>query len=110
MRRAPSKLWALILILAMTPGIVELSENMFHLVWQGHTAHEAADGDHHEPTDTEHGCTPGMHFCGCHSNLVCQASLGPTVNEPSRLYALNTVSVALTSTGVHLTVDRPPRA
>ena len=110
MRNVLTKLWTLLLILAMTPGMVELSENVFHWVWQGHAAHEAADGDHHGPEDEEHGCTPSMHLCGCHANLAFTPSAAPTTSQPSRFSSVGPTDARVVSPGAHMPVDRPPRA
>jgi hypothetical protein len=54
-----------LLLWAFLPGVGELFENAMHLAQEGHFAHAAADGDHHDPPGPEHNCTGAMHLCSC---------------------------------------------
>ncbi len=100
---------ALLLILALMPGAVELFENVSHWLTQGHLAHAAALGDEHPPTDPEHGCTPTAHLCGCHASLPWLEAQTPKVS------ILRTVGVAMARSpvaspdGFWPSVDRPPQ-
>ncbi len=103
------KFCAVALALAILPGIVEVLENASHLVTEGHAAHAQAEGDKHEPSGPEHGCTPTFHLCGCHASL---AFLGAqslpaihlrTVGLPARL------DLDRGASGFSPAVDRPPR-
>lgn len=78
LRQILRQLLALVLMLSLLPGLVELVENVEHLLHDGHLAHGAqhdqersadkhADG-HDQGLDDEHGCTPMAHHCGCHSS------------------------------------------
>ena len=104
-----SKICALILVLAIMPGSLEVFESAFHLMTEGHLAHAAADGDHHEE-GPEHGCTPIFHVCGCHASL---SFVGPQVVPKVCLRASFAV-VALTPvappSGFWPSIDHPPRS
>ena len=67
---------ALILAVALFPGVAEAADDLVHYVLEGHTLHAAAvaeashDGhDEHEQGhgDDEHGCSTLFHVCACHS-------------------------------------------
>lgn len=105
-----SRLLVLVLVLAMVPGAAELVESAFHLLTEGHLAHAAPDGDHHEPTGPEHGCTPTFHFCGCHANL---SLLGPQTPPAIPLRASlvdEAPRPSAPSPSFWPSIDRPPRA
>jgi hypothetical protein len=80
----------LVLGLAWTlvPGLAEATENAWHLVTEGHTAHAPGHGDDHAPTGDEHGCTGAFHLCSCHhsqaSELIAVAPAAPRVRLPGR--------------------------
>jgi len=104
------KISALVLALAMMPGTFEVTENTAHLVTEGHLAHATPDGDHHGPADSEHGCTPTLHVCGCHASL---ALLEPTA-PPSEEFRAADLNQRRASdrrlNGFLPTLDRPPQA
>lgn len=67
---------ALVLAVALFPGVAEAAEDMAHYIFEGHTLHAPAvaeashDGhDEHEQgqRDDEHGCSTLFHVCVCHS-------------------------------------------
>lgn len=110
MRFRRSKICALILALALMPGTAEILESAVHLVTEGHLAHAAPDGDHHEPAGPEHGCTPVFHFCGCHASL---SFLGPQIIPAVTLHASLAVEASkpvAPPPGFWPSIDRPPRA
>ncbi len=49
----------------LAPGVGELLENLAHYLEEGHSAHGAPDGDHHDSPGPEHGCTAAVHLCSC---------------------------------------------
>lgn len=53
-----------VLIHGLVPSVAELVEALVHVASTGHVAHDAA---HHEETagESEHGCGPTAHHCGC---------------------------------------------
>lgn len=65
-RRLFARLLALVLVLALTPGLVEAVENVWHLAQNGHSAHATGESSDHQPTDEEHGCSGTFHMCSCH--------------------------------------------
>ena len=110
MRIRRSKICALLLALAMMPGAAEIVESAVHLVTEGHLAHAAPDGDHHEPTGPEHGCTPVFHFCGCHTSMsFLSPQITPAVTLSASLAAEAPKPVAPPS-GYWPSIDHPPRA
>lgn len=54
------------LVLALTPGLAEAVENVWHLALLGHSAHATDEGSDHQPTGDEHGCSGTFHVCSCH--------------------------------------------
>ncbi len=58
---------ALAALLSMTPFASELVEAGIHFLRHGDFVHSAG---HDAPTDEEHGCTPLLHLCGCHSTAA----------------------------------------
>jgi hypothetical protein len=79
MRRVLRTLLTLLMCVSLTPGWVELLENLEHLVHDGHLAHtedhlahaghDHEDSSAHEALEAEHGCTPMSHSCGCHVSV-----------------------------------------
>ncbi len=55
---------AVFTVYCMTPGAVEVIENVIHVTQNGHTAH-AFDDDYHTPQGVEHGCAGTLHVCSC---------------------------------------------
>lgn len=105
-----SKICALVLALAMVPGAFEVMENAAHLVSEGHLAHAAANGDQHEPTDPEHGCTSVFHFCGCHASLAFLGSPNPLAIHLGPAGFSSRLNTDPQATGFSPSIDRPPRA
>ncbi len=66
---------AVLMMYLMTPGSGELTENIVHLVMNGHTAHALDDADH-QPEDDEHGCSGPYHVCQCHTSTGFLAGVG----------------------------------
>ncbi len=56
---------ALALAWSLCPGTHELTEQVVHLVQNGHFAHPIPDDPDSCPTDSEHGCQGPMHLCRC---------------------------------------------
>jgi hypothetical protein len=69
MHRARRTTLALLLVLALFPGLAEAMENAVHLVSAGHLAHAAPAGDEHDAPGAEHGCSTTMHLCHCCTSL-----------------------------------------
>ena len=111
MKRWCFKLCALLMTLALMPGVFEVLENSAHLVTEGHLAHAAADGDsdRHEQTDPEHGCTTIFHSCGCHASIPFLAvSETPKISlRDAGIFALPGRDRSLM--GFFSRLDRPPQ-
>lgn len=73
-----------VLVWALTPGLLEVSENVWHLVAAGHTAHAASQGADHEPAGDEHGCTGTFHLCSCHHTLASDLVPAPAGPGPGQ--------------------------
>lgn len=59
---------ALLLLWLLTPGPSELGRDLWHLAWDGHTAHAAEHAaDEPVPVAPEHGCSGAIHVCACHT-------------------------------------------
>ena len=71
MKRFSAATLTVLLLWALVPAVGEFLENAVHLVREGHTAHAAPDGDHHDPTGPEHRCTGAVHLCSCCVSLSC---------------------------------------
>jgi hypothetical protein len=105
-----SKLCALFLALALVPGAVEILESAVHLVREGHLAHAAPDGDHHDPGGPEHGCTPISHLCGCHASLsFVHPKSSPRIVLRASLFREAPAPVA-EPPGFWPSIDHPPQA
>jgi hypothetical protein len=60
---------AVVLVYLMTPLAGEITENVVHLLAEGHAAH-AIEDDAHAPDGPEHGCSGPFHMCSCHSSTA----------------------------------------
>ncbi len=80
-----------------------------HLVTEGHLAHSTPDGDRHEPSGPEHGCTAIFHACGCHASLAFlrpDLPPGEALGSTPFVGALRPVAQP---PGFWPAIDRPPR-
>lgn len=68
----------------LTPGLTEVTENLWHLAVAGHTAHSLAAGDDHRPRDDEHGCSGTFHFCACHHSVTPTLAQATMPRRPGR--------------------------
>lgn len=66
MHKLPVRLLVVLLLWAFTPGLVEVTENMGHLLVAQHLAHAVDQGADHAPEGDEHGCSGTFHVCSCH--------------------------------------------
>lgn len=82
MRRALPRLLVLVLALALTPGLTEAAENLWHLATAGHGAHSLEHGEDHAPEGAEHGCTGTFHLCSCH-HTPPSALAAPATGAPA---------------------------
>ena len=62
---------AVLLVFALTPFAFELGEWAMHFAIHGDFAH--ASGHRDTTPQDEHGCTPLMHLCGCHTGVCDRA-------------------------------------
>jgi hypothetical protein len=73
-----TKLLAWLIVLLLTPAPGELTEWAMHFVRDGDFVH-SGDSRHQLPSpDSEHGCSPILHICGCHAapSAVPKAGVG----------------------------------
>jgi hypothetical protein len=68
--KTAARLLVVVLILGLTPGLLEAAENVWHLVATGHSAHAPDQGADHSPEGDEHGCSGAFHLCSCHHSLA----------------------------------------
>jgi hypothetical protein len=62
------KLLAVVLLIVVTPAAAEVAEAVAHLASHGDYVH-SNDGHHPPLGQDEHGCTPSLHFCLCHTGV-----------------------------------------
>jgi len=105
-----TRLLVVLLVLGLTPGLVEVTENAWDLVAAGHLAHTADQAPSDAPGD-EHGCSGPFHLCSCHHSLAFDLLPAPgavRLGEPwhvaPRQGAPAVVEPSLPG------LDRPPRA
>jgi hypothetical protein len=60
------RFFAIALLFTVTPAPAEVTEAIAHLASHGDYVH-ANDGHHPPMGQDEHGCTPSLHFCLCHT-------------------------------------------
>jgi len=99
-----------LLLWAVAPGLGELLENSVHLAQEGHLAHAAPDGDQHDGSGPEHGCTGTVHLCSCCASLSflpTQAAAQAPDTGSRQFVARVQTHVSTIFTGG---VDHPPRA
>ena len=99
-----------LLVWALVPGVGELLENALHFAQEGHFAHAAPDGDHHDPPSPEHGCAGAVHLCSCCVSVSFLAAHSAT-NAPA-LTSVDLVAIDATHLSIASAdgVFRPPRA
>jgi len=73
-----SQLAVLGLAALVTPGVVEVTENLWHLATRGHEAHAAEAGADHAPDGREHGCSGTFHLCTCCHTAPAAAAPPPS--------------------------------
>lgn len=108
--RLAGRLLVLALAWVLTPGLAEVTENVWHLAVAGHTAHAAGEGADHVPEDAEHGCNGTFHVCSCHHTPASDLVPAPALRlaDPGRELALFRSVDAPEPPLPRL--DRPPRA
>lgn len=82
-RKVVPRLVILGIVWMMTPGLTEATENLWHLVRSGHTAHSVEAGPDHAPEDDEHGCSGAFHLCSCHHTPPVTLAEAPTGRAPA---------------------------
>lgn len=100
-----------LLVYAMMPGALEITENAVHLLRHGDTAH--ADEQHAQdgPSD-EHGCSGTYHACTCHSSAqFVSGPAAPMLPPAAHVAQAIVVGPADAPTdGFSREIYRPPRA
>lgn len=69
MRTFLRPLMVVALVWGLVPGMSEATENLWHLVRTGHSAHDLSAGQGHAPHGKEHGCNGTFHLCSCHHSV-----------------------------------------
>lgn len=110
MRLLTARLLVLGLVLAMTPGLAEVVENVAHLAVSGHGAHAADQGPDHEPTGDEHGCSGTFHVCSCHSSVPSDLVRPTDGRRSAAPQPVGSIPSPLPSSPILPVPDRPPQA
>lgn len=93
LRHLLRQLLTLLLIFSLVPGLGELVESLEHVLHDGHLPHSAqhelaaVEESHPGEADTEHGCTPMSHNCGCHTSTPATLPTAVVPNRVDRLLA-----------------------
>ncbi len=97
-RRSPVKVvLALVLVWSLFPGTRELTEQVVHLVQNGHLAHLIPNDPDACPVDAEHGCQGPMHLCQCcHSTPLVLTAETHSIAPP-----VPTVAAVWSSSALH---------
>ena len=109
MRRFAAMAITALLLWALVPGLEEVFENAAHFAREGHSAHAEADGDRHEPSDTEHGCTGAMHLCSCCVSLSYLPAHATSQGPEWGLRSLGSHPPSVAIAGAPHGVYHPPR-
>ena len=83
-----SRLVALTLLWVIFPGSLEATENLAHILANGHLAHAEEAGDSHSDPGPEHGCNGVFHLCSCHLTplgRLTDSQLAPTITDEHAL-------------------------
>lgn len=75
---------ALALAWSLFPGTRELTEQVVHLVQNGHPAHSIPNDPDACPEDAEHGCQGPMHLCQCCHTVPMVLSAGTLPMTPPK--------------------------
>ncbi len=91
-----------------TPGAFEAIEDLLHVAYDGHTAHDAG----HDAHEREHGCTGTFHVCSCCASPMFVASaIGLAIHDPIAVTIEQTPRVPDGARPAHTRpVYRPPAA
>ena len=105
------RLIALLLTVAMWPGLSELVELTVHAAEHGDVAH--GDDDEHENAplgEDEHGCSGTFHLCPCHQPTPAVATTAIAVIQMSAASDMNTHLAPPFQVGLGLSAPptRPP--
>ena len=100
---------AILLAYSVTPGAGEITENVAHLLVDGHAAHVAHEGDH-APSEDTHGCSGPFQTCPCHGTTAFVTDSAPIEVFDARVETetLQWFVADLEADGVLTGVFRPP--
>ena len=99
-----------LLLSALVPGLGEIFENAVHLATEGHLAHAAPDGDHHESPGPEHGCSGTMHLCSCCVSPSFALTQAPAQRPSPGSHGFAAVTATYPTSNFSGGVYHPPRA
>ncbi|MGB5522897.1 MAG: hypothetical protein WBM96_10035 [Polyangiales bacterium] len=102
---------AVLLAYAVTPGAGEMTENLAHLVLDGHAVH-APHAAEEGPSKDAHGCSGPFQTCPCHGTTAFVADSAPVEVSAIELEieAPQWFVANLQADGVMTGVFRPPIA
>lgn len=111
MRKLATRIFVVLIICGITPGLAETAENLWHVVSAGHLAHAAEAGADHAPDGDEHGCSGTFHLCSCHVTVASQAAVRqPRVGQLLPAGEFRTHGLELTPDPHLSRVFHPPRS
>jgi hypothetical protein len=109
-RRLSRVLVALLLVWTLVPGSGEATEQVLHLLQNGHLAHSIPDDPDEEPLGTEHGCQGTMHICRCCPSSPASVLQAGLVFPPATIATPVSLPPAGHGDAHLLNVFHPPRA
>lgn len=100
---------AILLAYSVTPGAGEITENIAHLLRDGHAAHAAHDAGH-APEGESHGCSGPFQTCPCHGTSAFVTDSAPIEIEVAHAEAhlVHWFVAGHEADGVPSSVFRPP--
>ncbi|MDH3623568.1 MAG: hypothetical protein OES69_11105 [Myxococcales bacterium] len=99
---------AILLAYSVTPGAGEITENVAHLLRDGHGAHVAHEASHAPEEDT-HGCSGPFQTCPCHGTSAFLTAGAPfEIGVSQEALLAPSFTRDRRSDGVLISVFRPP--
>lgn len=100
---------AIVLAYSVAPGAGEMTENIVHLLREGHAAHAPHDAGH-APEGNSHGCSGPFQTCPCHGTSAFVTDSAPIEIEAAHPESqrMQWLVADRQADGVRTSVFRPP--
>lgn len=99
---------AILLAYSVTPGAGEMTENIAHLLRDGHAAHVAHEAGH-TPREDSHGCSGPFQTCPCHGTAAFVTDSAPIeIGVAQEAAVVHSFVKSRRANGVSASVFRPP--